>query len=423
MQFDAHYQFDVSVDGTGRASVVERLTATNTTSTGIDHLDLFVLPNFDAPGFREFELASIRVDGRAVETRGTQDGANLRVELRRALQPGRTARLVVLFSLRPATPAQGDGDLAAALSRRSGMVQFLLWYPMLSDGHGVSVDSDGGSATPASPIDYAIRTDAPATFAVPGTVTRRTEREVRGTLAHARDFAFAVGRGIRTWSGHARSGVAVTVYGPAKAPGATTLALAIGAVDRFEALLRTPYPAADLVVVAGSTNMESSGIVFVDRNHVEDPYTVAHEVAHQWFHWLVGNDQLREPWLDEAFATYLAGGLVPRHEDGFCSDLPVNEPVWRFENVDPRITWQRCDDYMQTVYYKGSWLLHAVRAAMGDGAFIDSLEDYLARYRFGVATTADLVGIWRTHSAAVTDELLCRWLDLRPRSAGPRRPV
>jgi aminopeptidase N len=32
---------------------------------------------------------------------------------------------------------------------------------------------------------------------------------------------------------------------------------------------------------------------------------VAHEVAHQWFYGLLGDDQLAEPWLDEGFATYL----------------------------------------------------------------------------------------------------------------------
>jgi hypothetical protein len=421
MQFEARYDFDVTVDARGRAQVIERLAATNRTARPIRHLDLFVLPNFDAAGFREFKLGSIRVNGAAPETRWTRDGANLRVELPKALQPGRNIRVVVLFSLAPGRPT--GGDLAAALSRSRDLVQFLLWYPMLSDGHGAYLDSDGSAATPASPITYVIRTEAPVAFAVPGTVTKRTDREVRGSLERARDFAFAIGRGVRAWSGRSQSGVGVTVYAPARAAGSKALALATSALDRFAELLDTPYPAAGLVVVGGSMNMESSGIVFLDADHLEDEYTVAHEVAHEWFHWLVGNDQLREPWLDEAFATYLGGGLVPRHADGFCSRLPVNQPVWRFASADPKVTWQRCDDYMETIYYKGSWLVHAVRMAMGDAAFLASLKEYLAKFRFQVATTADIVAIWRAHSDAVTGELIGRWLDLRARTAGARRPV
>jgi len=31
---------------------------------------------------------------------------------------------------------------------------------------------------------------------------------------------------------------------------------------------------------------------------------VSHEIAHLWFYGLVGNNQARGPWLDEAFASY-----------------------------------------------------------------------------------------------------------------------
>ena len=47
-----------------------------------------------------------------------------------------------------------------------------------------------------------------------------------------------------------------------------------------------------------------------------DP-TASHEVAHLWFYGLVGDDQARDPWLDEAFATYaeaLDRGTGPAYE-------------------------------------------------------------------------------------------------------------
>ena len=39
---------------------------------------------------------------------------------------------------------------------------------------------------------------------------------------------------------------------------------------------------------------------------------LVHEVAHEWFYGMVGDDQFRDPWLDEAFATY-AEALVSGH--------------------------------------------------------------------------------------------------------------
>ena len=44
---------------------------------------------------------------------------------------------------------------------------------------------------------------------------------------------------------------------------------------------------------------------------VDDPTSVAHEVAHQWFYGLVGSDEWREPWLDESLATF-AQRRLPR---------------------------------------------------------------------------------------------------------------
>ena len=31
---------------------------------------------------------------------------------------------------------------------------------------------------------------------------------------------------------------------------------------------------------------------------------LVHEVAHMWFYGMVGNSQFRDPWLDEAFASW-----------------------------------------------------------------------------------------------------------------------
>src|SRR2546426_6145047 len=35
--------------------------------------------------------------------------------------------------------------------------------------------------------------------------------------------------------------------------------------------------------------------------------TTSHELGHQWFFGLVGNDQGRDPWIDEGLATYAEG--------------------------------------------------------------------------------------------------------------------
>ena len=33
-------------------------------------------------------------------------------------------------------------------------------------------------------------------------------------------------------------------------------------------------------------------------------YLIAHETAHQWWYSVIGNDEINEPWLDEALTEY-----------------------------------------------------------------------------------------------------------------------
>ena len=58
--------------------------------------------------------------------------------------------------------------------------------------------------------------------------------------------------------------------------------------------------------------------------------TVAHEVGHQWFYNLVGDDQLDDPWLDESFAQfatlqYFTDEYGASGADGFRNSL--GEPL------------------------------------------------------------------------------------------------
>ena len=56
--------------------------------------------------------------------------------------------------------------------------------------------------------------------------------------------------------------------------------------------------------------MEYPGMVMIDDSYYTSGYQdimemlIVHEAAHQWWYAQVGNDQIAEPWLDEALATF-----------------------------------------------------------------------------------------------------------------------
>ena len=77
-----------------------------------------------------------------------------------------------------------------------------------------------------------------------------------------------------------------------------------------------PYPTlvvADIDLPPSYGGMEYPGLVMLaGRVPVPSPVEgsffdalLLHEIAHQWFYSLVGNDEIDDPWLDEAFATYM----------------------------------------------------------------------------------------------------------------------
>ncbi|MFC8687229.1 M1 family metallopeptidase [Brevibacillus porteri] len=71
-----------------------------------------------------------------------------------------------------------------------------------------------------------------------------------------------------------------------------------------------PYEEYDVVKTGGFFGgMEYPSLVFIaqeyfDRSDAMGEAVVAHETAHQWFYGLVGNDEVREAWVDEGLTDY-----------------------------------------------------------------------------------------------------------------------
>src|SRR5699024_596396 len=71
-----------------------------------------------------------------------------------------------------------------------------------------------------------------------------------------------------------------------------------------------PYGAYSIVMTEFPTGMEYPGIVFISEDYFREELSsrleqvIVHETAHQWWYGLVGNDQIKEAWLDESLASY-----------------------------------------------------------------------------------------------------------------------
>jgi len=185
------------------------------------------------------------------------------------------------------------------------------------------------------------------------------------------------------------------------------------ATDSFKTFVNRfgDYPYRELDVVETPTTaggIEYPGVVVIARNLYEDPrqqdyfeFATAHEVSHQWWYGVVGDDQVNDPWVDESLAQYSTliyeenqygasrgntvlksyfTNLYNRAKDQ-GHDAAVNQPVAAFSE----------SDYGAIVYGKGPLFFDAIRKKMGDDKFFQFLKNYFERYRYKTAFPADIL--------------------------------
>lgn len=391
VQVTQRYAINATLDvASGTLDAVETLTLTNRAYRSIDHLNLSVIPR--ALGYLAME-ETVTVDGEAVPVEWTTT-TNLRIPVPERLAPNATAEIRIPFRLVVGASA---GAFSARLSRDNGVLSFGEWFPILSRPH----DSYGVGDPQVSYNAELIRLDLTTTeplgrhaVACPGLMVAPA---TSGTywaceVENVRDFSFVINPSF-----------AVTT----RTVGTTTIRVHTQTVsgtvtaDKAQAALiglnqaYGTYPWPDLVLAevgaSGGFSMEYPRAIHLTRSKVTDTYVIDHEVAHQWFYAQLGNHQMLEPWLDEAFADFSARylmGINPSH----CSSRDVDSSVFAWEaGLIEGGDWQSCDGYFHTVFYKGTEFLNAVRFAMGDGDFFAALQAYLDDHRYGMTTTRQLL--------------------------------
>jgi len=226
----------------------------------------------------------------------------------------------------------------------------------------------------------------------------RKERTLRVRSAQARDFALAIGHLRRRTTQVA--GVKIRVHFGPRVDGARRSLRAARRAVRALSKRLGPLGSSELDVVlfredlgAGSlAGMEYPELVF----SLPLAEVVAHEVAHQWWYGMVGNNQFAEPWLDESFAQYSHERLYPG--SNFCRPgrpyrlvarrwrrLALDSSMGLFERRAPVAVGD-------VIYLAGSCALQTLERGIGRSRMTAVLRLLQSRNRYGVITKADVLG-------------------------------
>lgn len=388
----------------------------NQEKVSFDDLYFHLYPNHEDTG-GSLDVDNVQVNGQSVAVGTEQDGVLLRVDLNAPLMPGASAVVTLRFTAR--SQRNASGIVSGAFNYEAGVWSLATCYPVLArrfDGawDRRPADPQGDLAVTETAL-YDVSIDTPPDLTLVTTGVRvwqeqlahgpRRERFVSGPQ---RDFFLAALKGLDQASSVVDGTRIVSYYQPGSAlSGQRSLTVTEQALRTFNARFGR-YPLAELEVIQVPLTrfwgVEYPGVVLIEqslyrRGGRDLDTTVAHEVGHQWWYSVVGNDAQGEAWLDEGLTSYTqvvyfeglddearAEGELRRFRDQYRSartagkDAPLGQPVSDFQG-----------NYVAIVYAKGALFFQALRVRLGDELFFRFLQHYYATYRYEEATGIDLL--------------------------------
>lgn len=411
------YIFYVNLDYAGHTLTAdETIRFFNNTGQALTEIVMAVEPNLWQGAF---QLNSLGQDNTTLDSYSLL-GQRLSITLPQALQPGAATTLTLNFTLY--IPAKRYSGTFGYLGYQINLTD---WYPFIVPFMGGWVLHDPGAfgehlVYDASDFEVNLKVNDPAIVVAASAPAETNGEWTRYRIYGARTFVFSASDRYQFVQSAVGPVVIRSYYLPGyDGAGNGMLQAAVQAVALF-AVKFAPYPYDSLSVVQTelADGQEYDGLVFLSSNFYDQYGGSAksnlvdigvHEIAHQWWFGLVGDDQALEPWLDEAFAAYSERIFYeynyPRYGDWWWN-FRVNyygASGYVDNSIYDSATFRA---YVNSVYLNGAVFLEALRSRIGDEAFFRGLKDYAAAYAHGQATTSGFFAVMRQETSTDFSDLI-----------------
>ena len=344
--------------------------------------------------------------------RAEEDISVIFIEMKKQVKPNETRRISMEFiSYVP--------ELADRFGYVNDTYNLSNFYPILAvyeDGDWVAHPYVYmGECFYSLVADYHVTFNIPSdmTLACSGEETKLDDGEWSVDATEVRDISAVIAAGFEVVTGEI-DGVAVNCYYTEDKEWAEiAVDVGIRSIEAFsEAFGPYPYPEIDIIqteLFSGGMEYPSIILIYKDFEANPDPgatlsIVVAHEIAHQWFYSLVGDDQYDEAWLDESFASYAEYVYMETYmdEDKVAARVSGMQDVWmggsdfnvRYDELQLNRSYDDFPDdnsYVLTVYKYGQVFLYRLREAMGEEDFTAMMKAYVKEFSHKVATSEDFV--------------------------------
>lgn len=381
------------------------------------------------------EVSSVKIGGNEAEWEYEGDADTfLRVTLVDQLFPDERVKIEISYSL-----------IVPNINHRFGWgenaVNFANFYPIVCtyrEGDGFCTNDYMANGDPFCSevanynVTISYQKNMTVAFGGDNVLTRENGDFLTTTFTSkkVRDVAFVLSRKFEHLSAAAGK-TTVDYYFYDDEDAASSLEIAIKSVEFFNEKFGE-YPYSNLAVV--QTNFVHGGmeyprlVMISDAEKGEDyRYVIVHEIVHQWWYGVVGNDEFNEPWLDESLTEYSTALFYENHDEYGISYQSIvdgaNSTYKFFLKIYSSITggvdtsmnraineYATEPEYVNNIYTRGIIMFDSLRDVLGEKKFYACLKNYYKSYSFKIATSDDMIDAFCSKSRIPLTSFFDSWL-------------
>lgn len=399
------YHIDLRISSDiSKVEASEEVLYTNNENAPLEKICFRLFPNLYGGNMT---VSSVKINGKEAQAVYEDEKTTLAITLETPLNPQDSVTVSMVFSFDiPRNVLVSYGIFGYS----DGVLSLDSFYPVIpvfdENGWDTQIPPYNGDKTYLDPSFYIIQVEAPADFTVvaTGSEVNSAVNDGRKNTAFAagpsRDFFISASDAFKKTS-QSVGETAINSYYLEGNSQTSDFALETAANTlRILNELIGPYSYTELDIAplplqAGALGIEYPGVagigIDIYKQNTTFEASIAHEVAHQWFYNAIGNDQVSEPWLDEAFAQYATGlyfadiygpngwagvfnSWLDRWSRVAFADTPIGMEVGDYEGRE----------YGAIIYGRAPIFVHELALTLGEEVFNEFLKGYYLEYKWGI---------------------------------------
>ncbi len=446
------YEIDLQLlEDKNQVSGSQRVTYTNKTGEELQEIYFNIYPNAfkdksTAPalfsnggsGIDDYSPGYIRISGIMLNEEKTNYEISgigetlLKIPLPDSLEPGEEIEIQMSYLIQ--LP-----NLPDRFGYHNGVYNMGNWYPILAvyDEEGWSLDPYYAVGDPfySEASNYIVNIKAPKDIVIASTgniVEHSKEGEFgrwRIEASLVRDFAWVASRDFTVVEERVKdTSIKMYYLTEDRAIREEALEYSKEALRVFEKHFgKYPYGQLSVVETYFPSGMEYPTLIYISQEYYNKAQlqalelVIVHEVAHQWWYGAVGNNQIKEAWLDESLTTY--SELVYYREargEAVASEIHKQRNInaWEARRAsieDTRVLkgleeFKGWGDYGTLVYSRGAMMLVELEEIIGRSKVYEALRNYYEKYMFKIATSNDFIDMVNEASDKDNQGFFQQWL-------------